>query len=162
MLRSSTTMTATHSYSSLWFTWPIMLRPIFYWQNVEQTRFIYLLGNPFIYLFGILSISYISLLILLRKIKDNTSAFIVTGFICNFLPFIIIGRVMFLYHYEVALIFAIMAIAFLLDSIESEKTKKMTKILSFLFDSLASIKYCIIIINPRTVTFTHLSAKRPV
>lgn len=128
MLRSSTTMSATHPYSSLWFTWPIMLRPIFYWQNVEQTRFIYLLGNPFIYLFGILSIIYISLLILLKRIKDNTSAFIVTGFICNFLPFIIIGRVMFLYHYEAALIFAIMAIAFLLDSIKNEKIRKITTI----------------------------------
>ena len=141
MLRSSTTMTATHSYSSLWFTWPIMLRPIFYWQNVEQTRFIYLLGNPFIYLFGILSIIYISLLILLKRIKDNTPAFIVTGFICNFLPFIIIGRVMFLYHYEAALIFAIMAIAYLLDFIKNEKTRKITTIVVVLICIISFIYF---------------------
>lgn len=126
MLRASTAMTATHPYSSLWFTWPIMLRPLFYWQNIEQTRFIYLLGNPFVYLFGILSILYLSTLILLRKIKDNTSTFIVIGFIVNFLPFIFIGRVMFLYHYEAALIFAIIAIAFLFDLIKNEKYRKIT------------------------------------
>ena len=126
MLRSSTTMTATHPYSSLWFTWPIMLRPLFYWQNIEQTRFIYLLGNPFIYWSGILSILYLSTLILFRKIKDNTSTFIVMGFIVNFLTFIFIGRVMFLYHYEAALIFAIIAIAFIFDSIKNEKYRKIT------------------------------------
>ena len=140
MLRSSTTMTATHPYSSLWFTWPIMLRPLFYWQNIEQTRFIYLLGNPFIYWSGILSIIYLSTLILFRKIKDNTSTFIVMGFIVNFLPFIFIGRVMFLYHYESALVFAIIAIAFLFDSIKNEKYRKIT-ILVVVGLSLATFIY---------------------
>ena len=126
MLRASTSMTATHSYSSVWFTWPLMLRPIFYWQNIEQGRYIYLLGNPLIYLISIVSISYLSLLILLKKVKDRVSAVIVMGFIVNFLPFMFIGRVMFLYHYEVALIFAIISIGFLLDSIKNEKNRIIT------------------------------------
>jgi dolichyl-phosphate-mannose--protein O-mannosyl transferase len=40
---------------------------------------------------------------------------ILGGFLLNWLPFISIGRVMFLYHYMVALIFAILALAHIID-----------------------------------------------
>jgi dolichyl-phosphate-mannose-protein mannosyltransferase len=56
------------------------------------------------------------------------------------LPFIFIGRVMFLYHYEAALIFAIIAIAFLFDLIKNEKYRKIT-ILVVVVLSLAAFIY---------------------
>jgi dolichyl-phosphate-mannose-protein mannosyltransferase len=40
---------------------------------------------------------------------------ILIGFLVNYLPFIFIGRVMFLYHYEAALIFSVIAIGFILE-----------------------------------------------
>jgi dolichyl-phosphate-mannose-protein mannosyltransferase len=39
----------------------------------------------------------------------------------NFIPFIFIGRVMFLYHYQTALIFSIMALIILLNRISNHK-----------------------------------------
>jgi dolichyl-phosphate-mannose-protein mannosyltransferase len=124
-------MTATHSYSSKWYTWPLMQRTVFYWQDVSTSTdsrhsYIYLLGNPFIYWLSAVSVIFLVVLgafVLLFKdlvvIDDSKKKkllfLIVIGYLTNFLPFIFIGRVMFLYHYETALIFAVISIAFFLD-----------------------------------------------
>jgi dolichyl-phosphate-mannose-protein mannosyltransferase len=113
-----------HQYQSSWWSWPIMLRPIFYWQGVNE--YIYLLGNPFIYLFGTLSIILIFGGILFRKISKerNLAVHIISiGFIVNFVPFVFITRPMFLYHYEAALIISVMALALIIDFIKSKKWK---------------------------------------
>ncbi len=124
MYSANKTLTAKHDYSSTWYTWPLMLRPVFYWQNQPEGQFIYLLGNPLIYWLSTIFMMSLLSLTVLDKFRNKTALFICLGFLVNFLPFIFIGRVMFLYHYEAALVFAIIAIAFLLEMIPSEKAKK--------------------------------------
>lgn len=111
MYRANAILTAKHDYSSPWYTWPFMLRPVFYWQDLDKEEYIYLLGNPLIYWLGILSI----IILMLKKNKDKITLFILLGFFVNFIPFIFIGRAMFLYHYEAALVFSIIAIVYLLQ-----------------------------------------------
>lgn len=122
MYQANKTLTAKHPYSSPWYTWPLMIRSIFYWQGTPDAAgvnsYIYLLGNPVIYWLG-----FGSILLLLWRIlekrkewhKNKTILFILTGFLVNFLPFMFIGRVMFLYHYEAALVFCIIAFCYLLE-----------------------------------------------
>lgn len=133
MFTSSSGMTATHPNSSEWYTWPLMIRTIFYWQGPSvfsqaNDTYIYLLGNPFIYWLATLSI-IITILLSLTKVafykKISTDpetfsvlTFLVVGYLANLLPFALIGRVMFLYHYEAALIISIIAIGFLVDSMQ--------------------------------------------
>jgi dolichyl-phosphate-mannose--protein O-mannosyl transferase len=50
-------------------------------------------------------------------------AFLLIGYLANLLPFIFIGRVMFLYHYLSALIFAIIILAYLIDQMKVSKAK---------------------------------------
>lgn len=136
MFTSSSGMKATHSYSSKWYTWPIMQRSVFYWQDnnpktPEARSYIYLIGNPFIYWLGTLSvlILIISTLynLLFKKyiVKDQQKTkvviFLIVGFLINFLPYMLIGRVMFLYHYETALIFSIITIVFWLNYLQGKK-----------------------------------------
>lgn len=119
MYEANRTLTANHPYSSKWYTWPFMLRPIFYWQGTGDSAgnsYIYFLGNPVIYWLGTLSI--IGLFFLCRR---RVALFILIGFLVNFLPFIFIGRVMFLYHYESALIFSIMALVFIVDRLARKR-----------------------------------------
>lgn len=133
MFTASSGMTATHPNSSKWYTWPLMIRSIFYWQgssmNNEQTdTYIYLLGNPFVYWLSTISITIVILLsivkiIFFKKIKTNPDtfailAFLTIGYLVNLLPFALIGRVMFLYHYEAALIISIISLGFLADSLQ--------------------------------------------
>jgi len=149
MYRANQGLKAEHSYSSKWYTWPSMEKPIYYWNDrvsdATEAR-IYLLGNPIIYWLSLLAIVYLLSLGLLRdklfKESKETGIFILAGFLINLLPFIFIGRVMFLYHYFSALVFAIIAIGYLVDRIKKPKDKKRVvvsivalAIISFLFFS---------------------------
>jgi dolichyl-phosphate-mannose-protein mannosyltransferase len=121
MFISNKNLTAAHSYSSKWYTWPFMIRPIYYW--VDGNSRIYFIGNPLIWW-----LSTVAVIILLlrnfqflisnfqKKLKINKKElFILGGFLINLLPFIFIGRVMFLYHYLIAYIFSIAALAYVFD-----------------------------------------------
>ena len=133
MYTSSAGLTATHSNASKWYTWPLNLRSIFYWQGSSSgdgttDSYIYLLGNPFVYWLSSLAILITIILGLIKlvfykKIQTNPDTFViiiflVIGYLVNWLPFSFIGRVMFLYHYESALIISIISVGFLLDSLQ--------------------------------------------
>jgi dolichyl-phosphate-mannose-protein mannosyltransferase len=144
MYRANANLTATHQYSSPWFTWPLLKRPVFYWQDMPAGQFIYLLGNPFIYWAGIIS-TIITGIILLAKIRrrediDKTAFIILMGFIVNFLPFALIGRVMFIYHYQAALVFTILAIVYVISKVVGERRRNILSI-GFATLCLASFIY---------------------
>ncbi len=128
MYRSNKGLTATHPYSSLWYTWPLMTRPIYYW--VRDNAKIYLLGNPIIWwgstiaIFCLVIFLIAELLGLNTKylIRNTTSWFLLGGWLFNLLPFIGITRAMFLYHYFTGLIFAILTLTYIID-----KTSKNAK-----------------------------------
>jgi len=136
MFQANQNLTAEHPYSSTWETWPFMGRTIFYWlgspdvpdsQNLEKVRQprIYLVGNPIIYWASTLGIILLLGLSFLRsKIyfkNPRATWIIISGFLINFIPFLFIGRVMFLYHYMSALIFTILALVYILDCLEKNR-----------------------------------------
>ncbi len=158
MISANNRLVYKHDYSSLWYTWPMMSRPIYYWNSSDDLNIvneigkkshIYFIGNPVLYWFGIISILILFIISLLniRKIKkEYISIFILIGFISNFLPFIFIGRVMFLYHYAPALVFSIMALVLCIDKIKNLNTQNIvytsTIILaSFLFLFFSPLTY---------------------
>lgn len=105
-------LTADHPYSSQWYTWPFMTRPIYYW--VDNHSRVYLLGNPVIWWLSTAAVLY--LLLIYSKIFDNKIVLILlSGYFLNLLPFIGVKRVMFLYHYFSALIFAILMLVYAID-----------------------------------------------
>lgn len=114
-------MTAEHPYSSQFFTWPLLLRPIFYWGNTE--RRIYLLGNPILWWFSSLAICLLFFLtIFSQKIRsDKRAIFLLIGYGVNMLPFLSVTRATFLYHYLPALIFAIPSLVYLVGWVKNWK-----------------------------------------
>lgn len=109
MYQSNQRLTATHPYSSQWYTWPLMSRPIFYW--VSGNSRIYLLGNPVIWWTSTITI----LLSLTYIVRHRIIRILLSGYFLNLLPFIGIKRVMFLYHYLTGLIFAILILVYLIE-----------------------------------------------
>jgi dolichyl-phosphate-mannose-protein mannosyltransferase len=122
MYKANATMNATHSYSSKWYTWPLDIRGIYYW-NGDENRMIYLLGNPFIYWLGTMSVLLCLAWSIKERFRDKLGNFILFGYFLNLLPFMLIGRVMFLYHYFTALIFSILCLGYILDKIQNKKRK---------------------------------------
>jgi len=109
MYQSNQRLTATHPYGSRWYSWPFMARPIFYW--VSENSRIYLLGNPIIWWGStvaiLLSLGYVT--------RHRIIQILLAGYFLNLLPFVGIKRVMFLYHYLAALVFAILILVYLIE-----------------------------------------------
>jgi hypothetical protein len=91
---------ATHPFSSLWYTWPVMYRPVWlytitYPNGIHST--ISTVGNVAIWWGGIVGVLY-SIYRLVRK-KEKFGIIIIAVLLCLYLPYSMIGRCMFLYHY---------------------------------------------------------------
>jgi len=122
MYTSSANLKSTHPDGSTWSDWLFMRRPIWYWDRDLQTN-IYLVGNPFIWY----AVSPAILLVLLNLIfdwpdifKQKTEKrswlwFLICGYFISLLPFALMSRVVFLYHYLTPLIFGIIILAFFFD-----------------------------------------------
>lgn len=100
MLRYHATLTATHPFSSPWWSWIFMTKPVWIYtlsNPVENTvSNIVAIGNPAIWW---ASIPFL-LFVLWKWIKetDSTCRFMAVVFLFQLLPYMFIGRVLFLYH----------------------------------------------------------------
>jgi dolichyl-phosphate-mannose-protein mannosyltransferase len=124
MYTASAGITATHPYGSKWYTWPLMQRTVYYWQNtVDDThqQRIYLLGNPLIWWSGLIAILFLagwSIMSFLRKQESIRSPllfsvlFLLFGYAANLIAYIPISRVAFLYHYFPSFVFLSILLAF--------------------------------------------------
>lgn len=121
MYISNRNLTAEHRYSSSYYTWPVMKRTIYYWvgQRTDDGRArIYLTGNPFVWWTALAGL--IAALVFWKPCFPETKLILYFGWLINFVPFIFIGRVMFLYHYFPALLFSLVITSiFLFDNLMS-------------------------------------------
>jgi dolichyl-phosphate-mannose--protein O-mannosyl transferase len=96
---------------SMWVTWPIMARPIsYYWETPGDNTygFAYMIGNPVIWAGGLMGIIMLSGLGIARLFGRNRFGYqhfiLILLYFANWLPFALISRVMYLYHYIPALV----------------------------------------------------------
>ena len=94
------TLTATHSYSSHWYEWPVMLRPILYYVNdsTENLRQgISAFGNPLVWWAGIPAFLYTGYLAICKH--KQTAYFLIISYLAQYLPWVLVDRCTFIYHY---------------------------------------------------------------
>lgn len=111
-----------HPYASHWYSWPLQIRPVYYWQGETQKTGtqgnIYLIGNPVVWWLCAVSVITGLLIWLIRPQllghRRRLVAFLLAGYALNFVPFAFIDRPMFLYHYFFALIFSMLVTCVLL------------------------------------------------
>lgn len=97
-----------HPYSSMWYTWPITQKSVFYWVGETSSGLstkIALLGNPAVFWFSVPCVA----LTLIMAIKKRKADYIncIIAIVCMLVPYIGITRNMFLYHYFPCLPFVI-------------------------------------------------------
>lgn len=106
---------ATHPYSSQWWQWPLMLKPVFiYLKSLgEQSAYIYTMGNPFIWWTGSL---FTIAGIILSIIKRNFALLLVVmGLFAFWIPWIISPRSLtFIYHFFPSILFMLLVIGYFL------------------------------------------------
>lgn len=104
-------LTNTHSYSSSWYDWPIMKRPVWYYSGRPGDTLregISAFGNPLVWWAGIPAFGY-TLYLWTRK-KDHKAAFLAIGYLAQYVPWIFVTRITFLYHYFPSVVFVVLMI----------------------------------------------------
>ncbi len=107
MFNANQNLRASHSYGSPAWTWPFMLRPVYYWVGDAldgKSARIYLFGNPVVWWLSTLGLILALFWWSPKKVEQKLILYF--GWILNMAPFFFVKRVMFLYHYLPALVFA--------------------------------------------------------
>ena len=130
MYRYHSTLTETHPFQSKWYEWPLMIKPVWYYvgyygSNVKST--IVGIGNPIIWWFGIIAAIFTFVKTIIKKEKETL--FISILILSTFVPYVFIGRAMFMYHYFPTLPFVMLAIVELIKWI----TEKMKSNMVYIF-----------------------------
>ncbi len=115
---------AEHPYTSNWYTWPIMKRPVWFYAAYHENGdygTIACMGNPAIWWFAI-GTSIFTLLYSLIK-RDKVALMLVTMICSTWLTYAFIGRIMFLYHYFITLPFVMLTIVFMIQKLVQWKEK---------------------------------------
>lgn len=110
-----TGLRATHPYSSPWWSWPFLIRPIYLYTSDEVGGWvsrIYAFGNPIVFWFGLTSI--LSSLYYAYIEKNKKLALVVFGYLIFFVPWALSPRIMFLYHYLPSIPFLAIATGYVL------------------------------------------------
>jgi predicted membrane-bound dolichyl-phosphate-mannose-protein mannosyltransferase/Gpi18-like mannosyltransferase len=107
---------AGHPSSSPWWSWPLDLKPVwFYGHDFDGRRIgvIYNGGNPILFWAGVPAIGWCALMAWKRR--SPALVLLVVAFAFQFLPWTRIERATFAYHYLTALLFAMVAVAYVVD-----------------------------------------------
>ena len=134
-----------HPYCSKWYSWPFMIRPIGYFfsssdaidafgNKIMLFKDVHLFPNPFLYWFS--TIAILTMLVQWLKLlwrwinqgivshKFYLFMFILLGDFANLLPWALVSRCLFLYHYQPASVFAFLALAWYLTQLTRSESLK--------------------------------------
>ncbi|KAJ3103862.1 hypothetical protein HDU97_009781 [Phlyctochytrium planicorne] len=122
MISHNAGLTKPHPYSSTPITWPFVLRGISFWETKEGLKQIYLLGNPLSWWASITgTLMFVAMWILdrillrrgiddfgtsIRRWWDRSIGFLFLVWLLHWLPFFLMGRMLFLHHYLPSFIFS--------------------------------------------------------
>lgn len=113
MLSYHANLNATHAYSSHWYEWPTMIRPIFYYSGIisdTAREGISAFGNPLVWWVGIPAFVYM-LYLVFRK-KDRIALFLCIAYLAQYLPWTLVDRCTFIYHYFPSVPFVVLMIMY--------------------------------------------------
>ena len=119
MLSYHSNLIAEHYFSSSWWEWPIMLRPVWYYSAVLSDTVgthiregISAFGNPLVWWVGIPVTLY--LIYLACKKKDRIAVFLLISYLAQYLPWFFVTRITFIYHYFPSTVFIVLMITYAL------------------------------------------------
>lgn len=124
---------ATHPYSSTWYQWPDMYRPMFYYCQTLTNGLkegISAFGNPLVWWAGIPAFIFMLYRIFCRK--DKTALFISFAYLVQYVPWMLVPRCTFAYHYFPSVPFVCMMIVYIMVLLRQRSEKWFKWILLYL------------------------------
>lgn len=126
-----------HTFYSPWYEWPVMATPMYYasaaFKPEGMTYAIFCFGNPWVWCVGLVGIAYTlyrwaqghryaiagqeGTMQLFRRDWDIAPAFILVGLLAQFLPWVLVPRGTYIYHYFASVPFLILGTTLLLHHV---------------------------------------------
>ncbi len=110
-----TRLKAEHPFTSPWWSWPILMRPIWLYASSPKAGIvqnIYAMGNPLVFWFGLASIFISGVYSFVENNKKL--GIVVFAYVAFFIPWALSPRIMFLYHYLPSIPFLAIATGYVL------------------------------------------------
>ncbi len=128
MYNYHSTLDATHPYSSVWYEWPLMIRPVFYYCGTTLEGLkegISAFGNPLVWWAGVPALIYM----VYRMIRYNdTKARVLTFiYVLQLVPYLLISRCTFMYHYFPSVPFVVLMIVYTMVVLDKKEGKHWRK-----------------------------------
>lgn len=140
---SKTVLNSTHPYSSRWYEWIIMRRPIWYFSGTVSDTVkegISAFGNPLVWWLGIPAFFYMVYLAI--KNRDKNALFLVIGYLAQLIFWVPVTRLTFIYHYFPCVPFIVLMIGYSLLCIYNDaKNKKAASYGIFIYAALAVVLF---------------------
>ena len=131
-----------HPFQSPWWQWPLILKPMWFAQDkfepAGMASTIMCMGNPWIFYLGALCMLGVIVALVCKYIRlgrrglelrhgdgDLSLYTIVIGFAAQFLPWVLVPRSMYMYHYFASVPFIIVATVWWMGRIRKPKARKI-------------------------------------
>ncbi len=125
-------LTATHPYQSAWWQWPLDMRPTWYYVGYDasgtRAGTISAFGNPAVW--WVCSFGLIAMVVQLfrNKLKiERGMTVLLVGAAANYLPWVLVPRCTFTYHYFPMVPFIILCTVYLVRDMEARFMDKRVK-----------------------------------
>jgi dolichyl-phosphate-mannose--protein O-mannosyl transferase len=114
---------SSHPFASPWYEWPIIIKPMWYYSNdivrgTGKMGSIAAFGNPAVWWLGVIAMIYLFVDTYLQKKISKAAIFLILAFFSQYLPWVLVPRSMFIYHYFASVPFVVIAIVYAIKSLE--------------------------------------------
>ena len=107
-------LVADHPYSSKWYQWILDIRPILYYLEYfdDGTKSAFAaFSNPLVCWGGLLAMGGMAWIAV--RDRDERAIFILIGYLANLLPWVLVSRLTFAYHYFPCTVFLVLALGYI-------------------------------------------------
>lgn len=135
-------LVSAHPFQSSWWQWPFMKRPVWFYSGGEglpagRVSSIVTMGNPFIWWTGIFAV--LGTLWLSIKRKDKSLYMIWIAFFSQYVPWMLVPRETFLYHYFAMVPFLILSLVYIMKLLDSKYPK--ARYVRYIFVGVAALLF---------------------
>ena len=112
-----------HPFASMWYTWPLDIRPLLFYSNqrIEGiTSTMSTMGNPLVWIGGFIASIWLIILVIFKKYRSKVAAFLGVAALSQLVPWMLVSREVFIYHYFATTPFLILLLVLMLKRIDEK------------------------------------------
>ncbi|ULL14075.1 phospholipid carrier-dependent glycosyltransferase [Paenibacillus sp. H1-7] len=121
MLDYHSQLQGTHPFSSTWWQWPVMSKPVWYYGAADLApdtiSSIAAIGNPLVWWVGFAAVILLLASSVFRY-RNAAAVFLLIAFFSQYIPWMFVPRMTFIYHYFAMVPFSILAIVYFWQKIQ--------------------------------------------